>query len=264
MVLDTDIAVRASGLTVADNTTLGLSVVKAGSGSAFESCVFSGNGTEVSGTVPITFSVLKGMTYAGTGNRKIDPNLRLPFYKIGPNSPCRDTGRHSLGFPLVDYEGDPRADKFDVGADEYQTYGSVRTYGVAGVGAFGMRPSLHSKNLSAQIGKDLHVDLRGAVDGRGRSAGLAILLVGSTDVPLPIDLAVIGAPSCTAWLDLGLAGPAVAVSPAGFASLALRIPNDKSFIGSVATAQWVVRKPDANVAGFVTTGGLRVTIGASF
>ena len=248
------------GLTVADNGTFGIALGAVDPASRIDHCVFDNPGPAIVAAtpIPVTWSCFANQTVAGVGNQNADPRLVRPYFKLAPSSPCRDAGDPSASLGPTDYEGDARVvgTASDVGADEYTPAGTVRPFGLRGLGRGGMSPSIASPNATAPIGGSLAIDLAGAAPG---TAALLFMGTGERAVPLR-DLEVLGAPGSFVWID-PLGALTLAPVGGGTAQFVLGLPANASLIGGVATFQWLVFAPGANAAGLVTTQGMRATIG---
>lgn len=264
LVIDTSARVIGRGLTIARNGGTGLRVINAASTSSFDHCVASDNSTEVSGTLALTWSVLKGMSYTGVGNLQADPLLALPSYKLTASSPCVDAGSVFASLPAFDYEGDarivtgPRGAVPDIGADEFVPEGSVHVYGTPGFVAPSYRPRIGSANRTVRVGADLQVSLRGAVAADGRRADAAVLIVGFRDrfrAALGVDSTSI------LWTDPSAILPPSAVDTLGRSSQTVRIPDAPVWVGLTFATQWIVVAASIP-PGLTTTDALRATIGS--
>jgi hypothetical protein len=259
--------IEARFLTLADNSPTGLKVHAGTPGARAEHCLFAGNGiSEVDVPVgfPITYSLFQNQTYAGAGNLRADPKLVRPFYKLGLGSPAIDAGDATAGRPAVDYEGDARlvASRPDLGGDEVVGKGSAHTYGQPGYGLSGFHPELRvpASQDGVRIGSDLTIELVAALDW-WRNPGMAALLwLGTSEAP--IDLVTAGVPGSFAWTDGKLGFVVQPIDAAGNAAMKFKVPAVPTLVGAIFTSQWLVVKPATTPGNFVTTQGLRVTIGS--
>ena len=268
--LNGQVATTLRSATLADNGT-GLDVVA--TATTCDHLVFSGNTTDASGAPPLTYSCFHGSTHPGIGNLNLtDPQLRRPFYKLAPSSPCIDVGNVAAALPATDYEGDPRAavskvggqPRPDLGADEYVLTGSVRKYGTAGFGYLNFFPEIDSPSTQAIIGGAVRVDLSGAIlPVFNVPANGALLTLGLRDDAgmLPRELGPYGAPGSLVWNDIAAVLGTFPVSPTGTAAVTVPIPPLGALIGETFTFQWYALIPAANAVGVATSDGLRVTIG---
>ena len=78
----------------------------------------------------------------------------------------------------------------------------------------------------------------------------------------PVDLGVIGAPSCFVWHDDLVQSPAVATDPAGNASFLVPVPMDPSLWTTRIYATWVGIDPGANGLGLTTSGYASLILGS--
>jgi hypothetical protein len=79
--------------------------------------------------------------------------------------------------------------------------------------------------------------------------------------PLPFDLGLLGAPTCSVLVDLA-ALVATQLDPSGAASYPLTVPNQPALLGGAVFAQWFLVDPQVNTLGFVTSQGVRLTVGS--
>jgi hypothetical protein len=96
------------------------------------------------------------------------------------------------------------------------------------------------------------------------AAARLVLLLGQSErtfgsVPLPLDLAVLGAPGCILRTDV-LASPAVTADGSGAAALSLPIPDNPTLRGQQLNCQWLAPVPGANALGVVVSAMLRATL----
>jgi len=259
---------RCSGLTLADNLIPAVRIVRADSASTITHSAFSNNSVDLQRLVPFpaTYCCFQGMSDAGTGNLNLtDPMLTRPLYKLASSSPCLDAGSTAVQLGPTDYEGDARTigARPDIGADEYTPAGTVRRYGVAGFGALGFAPKIDSPNTSMKIGTSLTVLLTGAMDSSSVPATSASLIFGADEFlgSLPRTFDWLGAPTSLLLLEPILITAPLTVSTTGTASELVPIPAQSALVGYAATVQWIVLKANANAGGFVTTQGIRATLG---
>lgn len=93
----------------------------------------------------------------------------------------------------------------------------------------------------------------------------AVLNLGFSDqswggLPLPFDLAVIGAPGCLLLTDMAESFAAL-TGAAGFAEVVVRVPAEPGLVGLEAFTQFVVPDPGANALGLTTSNGAAVGLG---
>lgn len=209
----------------------------------------------------------QGNSHSGPGNLTGDAGVLRPFYKLAPDSRCIDAGRVAASSPATDYEGDPRAaigKPFgspipDIGADEYRLGGSTHAFGISGYGNRGVLPQI-SGSSSVKIGTAFDVHLRGAIDIFQTRCDLALLNLASSE-SLGLDLGAFGAPlSLLFGNSVQLLG-GVKPSASGTGTVRIPLPNDSQLVGSTAVLQWLVHAPWLNALTFVTSDGLRMTIG---
>ncbi len=96
----------------------------------------------------------------------------------------------------------------------------------------------------------------------GPSASVAVLNVGFSDLAtgFPVDLGLIGAPTCFLWHEI-IASVPFATGLTGSASLPLPIPANPNIIGTSMLASWVMLDPAANAIGVTTSDYARVKFG---
>jgi hypothetical protein len=92
----------------------------------------------------------------------------------------------------------------------------------------------------------------------GTPLGLTVLT--TTPAPAPIDLAVIGMPSCFGYVQGGVSE--VWLNPTGTAQVPLVVPNTSSLIGFLVAAQSVAASPPLTPFGFIASNGLLLVVGA--
>lgn len=95
-------------------------------------------------------------------------------------------------------------------------------------------------------------------------AGLAIGLSDQTlgALPLPLSLAVFGAPGCTLLHDLAIDSGAPMLLQAPAATAAIVIPSNPAFVGFAFFLQGWGLQPAANPLGLVFSNGVRVQVGS--
>jgi hypothetical protein len=126
--------------------------------------------------------------------------------------------------------------------------GSYSTFGAACAGNVGY-PTLASVGVPT-IGQSFSITLAAA-----RPNSLAVLFLGASasswrGIPLPLDLAVYGAPGCRLYVsDEWMISRASGGS--GAATLSLAVPNVPALVGGTIFNQWVVVDPVMNSAGLV-------------
>jgi hypothetical protein len=169
----------------------------------------------------------------------------------------------------MDYEGDPRVlagtatglPLPDIGADEYAPYGGLRTYGLPGRSASGVRPLIATNSTTARLGLpyDVRVDQANAPNQTG--ASFAFLASGLRDLahPLPFDLGVYNLPGSYLWMDpQEVAGPFL-VGSNGSVGTTFQLPYLPQLAGLPIAHQWLVALPTGG--GLVTSAALRVSFG---
>ena len=92
----------------------------------------------------------------------------------------------------------------------------------------------------------------------------ALLITGASNtswlgVPLPFDMALLGAPGCDLLVSVGPTVPAL-LNAAGTLTLNAPIPNEPSLTGARLFTQWAVLDAGANPLGIVLSDGLDITI----
>lgn len=104
-----------------------------------------------------------------------------------------------------------------------------------------------------QIGQPFDVTL---ADGPANLLATLVLGLDTTSygsLPLPLDMALVGAPGCRFWHSWELLLPVVAVDPAGGATFTLQIPNGP-WTGLRLYGSWLCLDPAANAFGLVPSG----------
>ncbi|MCB9892218.1 MAG: hypothetical protein H6833_11260 [Planctomycetes bacterium] len=255
--------VYAYSTTIADNQRAGID--SATTTLRFDSGILDNNATpDVSGTaVNMTYTCSSASLHPGTGNLFANPKLSRPHYKLTTGSPCIDASSSTIIYKY-DYEGDLRPTtigKLDMGADEFFTVGSTRTYGTPGFGVFdGMAPNAIPSTVTARIGYSVTLQLNGAHAESGALALAGILGIGIADRAPAVDLDPVGMSGSVLFGDVFVFLGAPVVSP-GNSTLTLAIPNDTSLVDAVVGAQWLVLATATNPFGLVATEGYRMTIG---
>ena len=132
--------------------------------------------------------------------------------------------------------------------------------------------------IPGMLGQPAAADAAGVTPGgtvsvwlRGQRRGFgALCMVGLDDqrfgsLPLPFDLAPIGAPGCTLWNDWVFVLPttvgALPQATFGFGSVSLRAPLDPGLLGQALFAQWVVPDPGRTPLGVSFSNGVVATFG---
>jgi hypothetical protein len=93
----------------------------------------------------------------------------------------------------------------------------------------------------------------------GVQNGIALFVAGTSNgFPFPLDLAILGAPSCYQYTDLAVAS-AVLLDPAGAGSVAIPIPA--GLLGFRFYGQYAVLDAAANAFGITTSNYLHVLTG---
>lgn len=110
-------------------------------------------------------------------------------------------------------------------------------------------------------GVPFYLDLAG-----GAPSSAAILALGLSEtawagIPLPFDLAPLGAPGCRLWHDFTVMAAAL-TDPSGAASQALPIPFDPALFGARLRASWLNLDSAANTLGLTTSAFARLIIGS--
>ena len=138
-------------------------------------------------------------------------------------------------------------------------YGQGLTHAFLQLGATPARPKLYHSDVP-RVGREFHIGLVNAA----RLAQTVLILGGSdaTDggIPLPFDMAPLGAPACflLASIDIALGA---ATQAGGDLPLTLPIPNDPSLDGKNLFVQHAVLDSAANALGIATSNGGALTIG---
>lgn len=126
-------------------------------------------------------------------------------------------------------------------------------FGLSCAGSAGT-PS-HTYSGSCKLASTVNIDLSGVLASRPQ-----VLLVGFSNLPLPIDLTLGGAPGCNLYVTPDL--PIVRVSnTGGTATLPLAIPNDSGLVCGRLYTQWVSIDAAANKMGVALSNYGRILIG---
>jgi hypothetical protein len=99
----------------------------------------------------------------------------------------------------------------------------------------------------------------------GQPGAPALLYLGSSRTswngfPLPLNLAVIGAPGCLVLTD-PLLGVPLTLNAQGAVSVHVSIPSDPALIGQAFYNQFWLFDPTANALGLTTSGAVQALIG---
>lgn len=89
---------------------------------------------------------------------------------------------------------------------------------------------------------------------------LGVTILSLTPTPAPIDLTVIGMPTCFAYVSGGV--NEVWTNPAATAQVPLAVPNTASLIGLPVGAQSLSANPPLTPLGFIASNGVLMTVGA--
>jgi hypothetical protein len=138
-----------------------------------------------------------------------------------------------------------------------RSFGLVMCFLTPGAGSSNPRLSVNGRPV---VNRSYDVELAEA-----NKVSVAILFTGSSDqnaggIPLPFDLAAVGAPGCKLLVSLQI----LLTTPTdqnGLAKVTLPLPNDKSLIGAKLFQQWAVVDPSANALGLAWSEGGKGTIG---
>lgn len=188
----------------------------------------------------------------------VAPAATPPDLSLQPTSPCATAGTF-LPAVLTDYALAPRTVPVSIGALE-QDGGAAASYTVFGAGCAGTS-GVPSNTISAppQIGTSPTITF-----GNLPPPNIAIAVLGLSNtfagaIPLPVDLAILGAPGCNARTSLdvtiGLAGVG------GTASTAFPIANNPILIGFTFYTQALVLDPPLNAFGLSTSDAAVVVVG---
>ncbi|MCB9882682.1 MAG: hypothetical protein H6832_12405 [Planctomycetes bacterium] len=261
----------ASFSTIADHATAAAFDASSASNVRLDHCVFDNAFApefKASAGTSLVWSSSKTVSYPGTGNKKLDPALVRPQYKLSPGSPCIDAGDPNLqNPPATDYEGDPRVVRTtamiaDLGADEFRTEGSTRTFGTPGYGdRSGIRPEVDLLFDSARIGTNVPLGLKNARGRTGVPALAAIVVFGLGEAAPIYDFDPVGGSGSMLFFDPLALPTVVPVTTGGTAKDTLPVPNVAGLVGGVFSAQWLVIALDANLQGYVTSDAIRIQVG---
>jgi hypothetical protein len=141
--------------------------------------------------------------------------------------------------------------------------GNFVGHGNACVGSSGLAPQIGSPaGVWPQLGGQLAVNL-----SDGPLASIAVLYLGNSDrvwagIPLPFDLASLGAAGCQVWHDPEVLLAAAGTDNAGSAALSFPIPNQAFLFGRRFYASWYCVDLAANTLGVTTSGYATVIVGS--
>ncbi len=138
--------------------------------------------------------------------------------------------------------------------------GSLTVYGTVKCAGTNGNPAMVVAD-TPRLGASYAVGLRNGVG----SATVALLAGNSntswSGVPLPFDLALLGAgPGCFVFASGELQFPAM-TGPAGGATLTIRVPSAPEFLGRTLYHQWFMADPPASPLGLTSSNGARALIG---
>jgi hypothetical protein len=218
---------------------------------------FTNNAADLDLAATVSTSMTDGTNLAGTNNT-VTANMQLlrPSFKPAPNSPCIDAGAASgVGY---DYEGDSYpapGTAPDIGADEFYSTGSSRTYGTASTGATNHQPAIGPTGGSAAIGSAIPIEL--AINPPPSSVAFAVLGVGYSELaPFePIQIA----PGSMIWVEASTLSQPMAIPASGMLGINQYVPPIAGLVGLSFHAQWLVLLSGGEL---VTSDGLRITLGS--
>jgi hypothetical protein len=138
----------------------------------------------------------------------------------------------------------------------------IKSFGQACPTAAGEMPRIGATG-SAALGTSWKVHLSRVVPDLPAFLAVGMSASSSSGAPLPLALGSMGMPGCELLVALDAVFQATTVtvgSGKGAAAVALKIPQDESFLGSVLYAQWAVLNPSGSASLGATTRGLEVTL----
>ncbi len=143
------------------------------------------------------------------------------------------------------------------------SFGAVKVRGQSCIPGLPGHPA-GADAASQNLGASAVVFLRGS-----RAQGSGLVLVGYDNktlggTRLPLDLAVIGAPTCSLYLDPILAAQfTLKKQPGGLGHVAMTmpVPYDVGLAGLSYYTQWMLSDPGHNSAGLTFSNGVQATIG---
>jgi hypothetical protein len=121
-------------------------------------------------------------------------------------------------------------------------------------GSNGVDPSINAASIP-RVGDPLAITLQQA---KPNSIGILCIGESRTDyggIPLPFDLAGVGAPGCALQVSIALLS-VTTTSATGNGQLTVPVPNNPALVIQNVYYQWLVLDP-ANPLGLVVSGGLR-------
>jgi hypothetical protein len=187
----------------------------------------------------------------------VNPSATPPDLSLQATSPCATAGTFLPGV-LTDFSLAPRTIPVSIGADEED--GGGASYTVFGPGCAGTA-GVPSNTISAppQLGTAPVITF-----GNLPAPYIAIAVLGVSNtsyasIPLPVDLAILGAPGCNARVSLdvtlGLAGAG------GQASTVFPIANNPAFLGFTFYTQALVIDAGLNPLGLSTSDAAVAVVG---
>jgi hypothetical protein len=189
----------------------------------------------------------------------VAPSATPPDLRLQPTSPCATAGAVLPGV-LSDFFQLPRTAPVSIGMHEQDGGGGAASYQVFGGGCAGTAgvPS-NSMSQLPQLGTTPNI-----VFGNLPAPQIAIAVLGASNtsyasIPLPVDLAILGAPGCNARVSLDVT---IALTGAGGqATLPFTIPNNAIFVGFTFFTQALVFDPPLNALGLSTSDAAVAIVG---
>lgn len=188
----------------------------------------------------------------------VAPSATPPDLALQPGSPCAQAGTF-LPTVLTDFSLAPRTPPVSIGADE-EDGGPSASYTVFGVGCAGTS-GVPSNTISTppRLGTNSVITF-----GNLPPPDIAVAMIGLSNTtsafgPLPIDLAILGAPGCPARVSLDVTLGLTGVG--GAATLAFSTPNQPGLLGFTFFTQALVIDPPLNAFGMSTSDAAAAVVG---
>ena len=184
--------------------------------------------------------------------------------------PGHGTVGQGAGVAVEDLDGNGRAEVLMAVLDSPSGVNQFRwtMLGDLGVrhpifGQFGTscRPGMvHTASGSGYVGQVANLNLSGAPSIRPVFCAVGLSRTLWSPYPLPLDLAIVGAPACFAYTNV-VDNRTTVTGPLGTASLSYQLPNTPSAIGITLYSQFYVEDLPLNAAGLAASNATSITIG---
>jgi hypothetical protein len=156
-----------------------------------------------------------------------------------------------------------KKEAYYVDAEEYTaSQGTVSSFGTSGTVQAGDRLVGNCATAALNPGGSANTTIAGASKAYPTLHWIGASNTSFFGVPLPLDLAGVGAPTNHLYTSMALAVGVTLTGGGGSFSGATNwpIPNDPGLGGAIVYAQWLILDAASNAAGVVTTHGLQIRI----